>query len=489
MLQDMPNQTNTIIDRLYEDMSDKLKEKTVLEAQLLEAGYSIKDNPQLIAKHTQIESIRKQIIRETRKLLDKEISHVDPLGNYERLINRILELETTQQALKAKAEIQNEILDRLMGRMRTLPEKNRQLVELERKARLNDNLYIKLWENYEDVRIQEAAQQGLIHVIDTANPPAGVVSPKTARNVFLGAFFGLMLGVGLAYSREFFEGSIRGEEEIRKLGMQVIGRIPALKKEHIITTYSKRKNDWSILRAKNIFPYLLTQRSTYSTLAESYRVLRTAINFTNPEQKSMVILMTSAGPSEGKSTTAANLAITMARKGLNTLLVDGDLRRPVLDILLLGSHRKVGLTSVLNNERLWKNAVRETEIEGLHIIPAGATVMNAPELLSSHEMADFIQETRKVYDVVILDSPPLVPVTDAAVLSALMDGIILVIRVGKTSVDGLKRSLELLKPVGKRILGVVLTGIEKSSYYGYRNYYSTYADIEENGKKEKALVK
>jgi Mrp family chromosome partitioning ATPase len=104
-------------------------------------------------------------------------------------------------------------------------------------------------------------------------------------------------------------------------------------------------------------------------------------------------------------------------------------------------------------------------------------------------MSAFVQEARRVYDIVILDSPPLVPVTDAAVLSALMDGIVLVIRVGKTSIDGLKRSLELLKPVGKRILGVVLTGIEKSGYYGYRHYYSTYAEIEENGKKEKAVIK
>ncbi len=484
LVDDMTKQTSPVIEALKTELAEKEAEKAKLEAQLMGAGYSVRNNPQVIRKETQIQGIRDKIIEETKQLLAKDGTQVEPLDYYEKLINEILEKETEKASLESKAVKLQEVIRTYDRKMESLPQKNQNLARFQRDVQLNSKIYMVLWEKYEETRIQEAGRLGVIRVVDLAEPPAGVIAPKTSRNLALGMFLGLLFGIGLAYSREFFRGSVRGEEDVEKMGFSVIGRIPVFKKEKFLHSFPSTKKDWSISRAKNIYPFLLSQQQSHSKFSEAYRVLRTAIFFAGQKGKLQTLLMTSPGPCEGKSTTASNLAITMARKGLSTLLVDSDLRRPVLDVLLLGSHRKIGLTHVLRREMNWQEAVRETSVKNLHVMPAGVEVKNAPELLGSGEMLSFIEQARQKYDIILFDSPPVLPVTDAVVLTPAMDGILLVMRSGKTTREAVRHAQVLLTPVSSRILGVVLTGIEGADYYGYRDEYKTYMDVTSEWKKE-----
>ena len=213
-----------------------------------------------------------------------------------------------------------------------------------------------------------------------------------------------------------------------------------------------------------------------AVLAESYRTIRTSISHANRSMPKRSILLTSPGAAEGKSTTAANLGIVMARKGMKTLIVDSDLRRPVMDILFMGAHRQVGLTNVLGREIPWNEAVRATTIDGLYLMPAGTNVKNAPEILSSKTMISVVKEIQREFGTVIFDSPPLLPVTDAAILSGLVDGVILVVRSGKATLESIRRSVDLLYKVDACILGAILTGLQDPRGNGYKNYYLSYAD-------------
>ena len=196
----------------------------------------------------------------------------------------------------------------------------------------------------------------------------------------------------------------------------------------------------------------------------------------NKNRRLRTILLTSPGPAEGKSTTVANLAIMMARKGVKTLLVDSDLRRPVLDMLFLGASRKIGITNYLDRQITFDDSIRETSVVNLDLMAAGMKVKNAPELLSSKAMITFMNDIKTHYGIVLFDSPPMLPITDATILSAVVDGVILVIRAEKTSKESVIRSVDLIKQTGTQFLGILMTGINIHQLHGYKDYYSYYME-------------
>jgi len=478
LVEDMVKLSNPVLEQLQKSMAKLEAEKAAYEAQLIGAGYTSKEDVKLVQMENRLSGIKKKIVEETKKLVQSDLSSINPLGQSENLITQILELKTTRESLNAKLKALKSIINDYNRKLETLPDKSLELARLERDVQVNTKIYVMLREKYEEARIKEAGQISIVRVVDMAEPPVSPVSPKVYLNLFLGAFFGLLLGIAFAYGREYFEDSIKKKEDLEEMGLRVLGTIPSIKKDKLPISPRKHQKNWNIIRAKEVFPYLITHKKSYSTISEAYRAIRTSIYFSNrsPKRKK-TILLTSPGPWEGKSTTTANLAITMAQKGLKTLLVDSDLRRPILDVLFTGSHRKVGLTNYLAREINWREAVRETTVNGLYLIPAGVGVKNASEILSSKLMWSFIEEIKKEYGIVFFDSPPLLPVTDAAVLAALVDGVILITKIGKTSREGIKRSMDILRDVRAKILGTVLTGVRGPDYYGYKDYYNTYAEM------------
>ncbi len=290
-------------------------------------------------------------------------------------------------------------------------------------------------------------------VVQTADLPASPVSPKPLRNLGLAAILGLLLGLGLAVLRETLDTTVKSAQDVvDTIGTAVLGAIQ----------YDSRA-------AKQP---LLTQLDTHAPRVEAFRMLRTNLQFVDVDRESRVVVVTSALPSEGKSTTAINLALTLAQTGQRVLLIEGDLRRPKLPVYL-NLEPTVGLTTVLIGKVDLEEAIQPWGEDGLHVVTSGSTPPNPAELLQSRAMEAILAKARAEYDVVLVDAPPLLPVTDGALLAAQADGAILVVRQGKTTKDQLEQAHQRLGSVDARVLGAVLNmtperGADSYSYgYGY----------------------
>jgi capsular exopolysaccharide synthesis family protein len=231
---------------------------------------------------------------------------------------------------------------------------------------------------------------------------------------------------------------------------------------------------------------IITNDNPKSPVSEAYRVLRTNILFSSFDKPIKTILVTSAGPGEGKSTTIANLAVTFAQQGSKVLLIDADLRKPRLH-RLFGMDNSNGLTNLLSAHSDYRDYVRTSRINNLEVLFCGAIPPNPSELLMSNVMKQFIEQVKNDYDIILLDAPPAISVTDAAVISTYIDGTILVAASGEVERETLLRAKEVLNKVNANILGVVLNKIntKTSGRYHYYDYYYYYGDTDGKHKTKK----
>ena len=303
----------------------------------------------------------------------------------------------------------------------------------------------------EDIESESGQASVLLRRVSgpTLNPTP--VGPQTQLWVAAGFLLGLALGVTAALLRGLLDRSVRTPEDLReRLAAPVLGRIPAgsLKKAPLL---SEGNQDW--------------------VRAEAFRQLRTNLQFVDIEKPVTVLAVTSSLPGEGKSSTAANLAITFSEAGKRVLLIEGDLRRPVLaDLFRLEG--AVGLTNVLAHQVQLDDVVQQWGTHGLHFMASGPIPPNPSELLGSEAMVNLLVEARRLYDLVVIDTPPLLPVTDGAITAAGADGAIVVVRYGKTRTNDVERALENLRAVDARLLGTVLNraplkGQDSVTYDGY----------------------
>jgi capsular exopolysaccharide synthesis family protein len=204
---------------------------------------------------------------------------------------------------------------------------------------------------------------------------------------------------------------------------------------------------------------LITLTDPRSPIAEAYRTLRTNLEFSSLDQPLRSLVVTSAGPEEGKSTTLANLAVTMAEAGRKVILVDCDLRRPRLHELF-GAENSIGLTTMVVSEEAMKQPpMQATEVEGLSLLPSGPQPPNPAELLASRRMADVVEQLTALADIVLFDAPPVIAVTDAAILASRVDGVLLVISAGSTRREYVRQAKTLLEKVNARVVGAVLNNV------------------------------
>ena len=213
---------------------------------------------------------------------------------------------------------------------------------------------------------------------------------------------------------------------------------------------------------------LIATTDPKSPISEQYRTIRTNIVFSSVDQTIRSLMVTSAGPGEGKSTTTANLAIVFAQQGKKVLLVDADMRKPTMQYTF-NSSNAIGLTNVLAKQKVLEAAVFETDVDGLDLLSSGPIPPNPAELLGSNAMSELLEAAYNEYDMVIFDTPPVLAVTDAQVLANQCDGTVLVVNSGKTEIDGALRAKELLEAAKAKLLGVVLNNrkLKESSYYYY----------------------
>jgi non-specific protein-tyrosine kinase len=318
--------------------------------------------------------------------------------------------------------------------------------------------YSSLLEGYENIRLVEAQSTSSVVALEMARSPNTPIRPRVMQNTLLAVVVGLMLGLGVVFLVDALDDRLRTPEQITSaLGLPVLGIIA-----HI--------------EAENELPVTLTHPR--SPVAEAYRSLRTNIQFASVDMPVHSLLVTSPEPSDGKSTTAINLAVVMAQCEHPVVLVDADMRRPSLHKVMRISNRR-GISDLFIQPQVYLDgSLKPTNEPNLSVLTSGNLPPNPSELLGSEKMSQVIRHLRETVDTVILDTPPVLAVTDAVVLSPRVDGVLIVVRPGITHMTMLRQTVAQLQRVGARILGVALNDVNlKRSryYYGYKGYYANYA--------------
>ncbi|HTP10126.1 MAG TPA: polysaccharide biosynthesis tyrosine autokinase [Anaerolineae bacterium] len=406
----------------------------------------------------QVENKDKQLAMNLANAIPVAFSRQNDAVQAERYADSKTNLTREIDALKAQiSDRQTEI--NAIGTP-TGPSKESELARLQTElAQLRQSLAYLL-QSYENIRLAEAQSTSNIVVVEPATLPTSPVRPRTFQNTLLGALVGLMLSVGLVFLIEYLDDRIRSPEQIDKvLRLPVVGLIAKMGNGYHGTGKHR----------------LIAVREPRSPVVEAFRSLRTNIQFAGVDQPIRTLLVTSAGPSEGKSTVAANLAVVMAQTGLKVALIDADLRRPTLHKLFNQINRS-GLTDmILRDPSQWSGLAIASGVPNLSLLLSGSLPPNPSELLGSKRMRQLLDHLHQSYDMVIIDAPPLLPVTDALVLSSLTNGVLLVIDYGSTRIGEAVHGKTQLDQSGARILGVVMnkipTGRRGYSYY-YRHYYT-----------------
>ena len=349
---------------------------------------------------------------------------------------------------------------------------------LKREAEANKTLYDGMLTKLKEANIAGALKSSNIRVVDPAMIPSHPSRPAKARNIALAFIVGLVGGIGLALLREYLDNTVKTPDDIETLSrLPSLAVVPAFAETNGNGRRSLLKGVSTNGRDKRI--ELVAQHLPKSQMSEAFRALRTALLLSQADHPPQVVLVTSALPREGKTTAAANLAVTLAQLGDRTLLIDADLRKPGVGRLLnLTDGKYAGLSSYLAGvSSLDLVTVPHPAIPNLAAIPTGPLPPNPADLLSSHKLADAVAELRTKFKFIVIDSPPIMAATDAVILSVQADGVLLVVRSGETPKEAFTRTRDLLISVKCRMLGVVLNAVDSSApdyYYSYRYYPYSY---------------
>jgi capsular exopolysaccharide synthesis family protein len=385
-------------------------------------------------------------------------------------------------------------IDELSAQVKMFPEKRLDISRLERQIQLNQELFNMLERKHQEAQITNAERVETVQLIRPAlesQTPAN--APKIKEKAFAGFLIGLILGIAFSFLIEMFDTSLGAIEEIESLmGVHVLGLIPHVSQQEIRDTLREKYSGEVDAEVAERGARLVSHFAPQSRLAESYRAIRTNLAFAGLDKDIKTIVVTSSSPEEGKTTSIVNLAITMAQGGSRVLLIEGDLRKPMIS-RMFGMDYVPGLSDVLLGSYEWKKVVRTISdimtgtlsiddilqtpgIENLHILSSGTIPPNPAELIYSKAIGEFISEVRAAYDYVLIDAPPLLAATDAALLAAKADAVVMVYRVGKIPRGVLKRAKAQLDAVKANVIGIILNGLKaelSSDYadYKYKYYY------------------
>jgi succinoglycan biosynthesis transport protein ExoP len=416
--------------------------------------------PKLAQINNQLKEIDIQVLAETRKIAGKI------KGQYLAALQR-----------------ENMLHDALENQKQEANKLNESAIEyslLKRDLDTNRQLYEGLLEKLKEAGVSAGLRSNNFRIVDVARSPNGPIEPNIPRNLSFAFMLGLTSGVGLAFLLEGLDNTVRTTEQAQMIsGLPPLGMIPLGSR----TTREGNSTKRLVIATSKEAVELITQVRPQSQMAESYRALRTSLLLSNLGAPPKVIMITSALPQEGKTTTSINCAVVLAQKGIRVLLIDADLRRPSIH-KTLGMGPRSGLSNVLTGSATLEQAItRSSILPNLSVLPAGTPPPNPAELLASTNMRDVLEQLRGQYDHIVVDTPPTLSVTDAVVLSPRADAIVLVIRSGQTTKQALRRSRDILTQVNAKVSGVLLNAVDLSSpdYYYYYEYQGKYARYYRDG--------
>ena len=396
-------------------------------------------------------------------------------------LNIVGRIESEYRAARQREALLSQALESQKTKTNLLAQKLVQYNILKREAETNKQLHEGLLQRIKEAGVSAGLRSSNIRVVDPALVPSEPARPRKALNILLASFVGLLGGVGLAFFREYLDNTVKTPEDVEYLTqLPSLAMVPALAglNGHSRNGRAPQLPKSQSLEVKEPRVELISHERPRSPVSESFRALRTSLLLSQAERPPQVILVTSALPLEGKTTAAANLAITLAQLGDRTLLVDADLRKPgIAKALNLGEGKRTGLSSYLAGaSSIEEVVVDHPRVRNLAAIPAGPIPPNPAELLSAPRMQEAIASLRQAFKFIVVDSPPLLSATDAAILSVLADSALLVVRSGETPKEAVTRARDLLVGVRCRLLGVVLNAVDFTSpyYYSYRYYPYAY---------------
>lgn len=460
------NQRRADLENRIRDLKQQISSAENEKAQLL-----VKYTPEYFLvqqKEKQIEELKNSILKtekEVKETIEKDEKKINAEAVSGALASLRSQLDTVQgreaklyQLYKAEEARAN-----IDGRAET------RLTTLKREIETNRSLL--------DVYIQRQKEQELaitssrpdnVKMSAEAQVPVVPIGPQRNRNIFIAFLISLLGGIGLGFLLDYLDDSVRSSDDVgRHLGLPTLAMIPY---QSGLERNKRRLLPGANGNGATTSSAMITLEDNRSAMAEAFRHLRTSLLFSNAGRPPKTILITSSQPAEGKTTTAINTAITLAQAGADVVLIDCDLRRPRLHshFDLENTH---GLTNYLSGDRKTENLLKSyAALPKLKIITSGPIPPNPTELLSSNEMKNLLQFLKGNYKHIVIDSPPAISFTDAAILSTLVDGVVLVAMVGKSSLHLMRRFKQRLGTIGARIYGVVLNGM-KSNSIGY-DYYS-----------------
>ena len=448
---------NALLTILNQRLLDLLQERNTLLI-----NYTT-DHPQVLEQQKKIDNVRAEMLLELRAKLktmqDRETTLLDQRDHYR---NRYLQF----------------------------PRAAIEMSRLERNVKVNADLLATLKGKHQELQIKSAERIEEVTIVAPAIiPSAPINAPNMELNLMVGSLMGVFLGIVLAFARESFDtsiGTIEGVEEFLKV--PVLGVIPQFDGKEMEKAARATLPAHASASTVENFSKLICLIDPKSVLSESLRSLRANIQFASMDRKVKSVLFTSAGLGEGKSTCVTNLAIMLAQEGQSVLLVDADLRRPIVH-QRLGLERVPGLADALVGSTSWRSHVRSATdlmlgpmgadrvmstpgLDNLHILTSGSEVGNPNEFLNMNKIKMLVSEMNEEYDLILFDTPPILPVTDAVAFSSCVDGTILVYQVGRIGRNALKRAKFLLDHAQANVMGIVLTNVksEVTPDYGVYRY-------------------
>lgn len=455
-----------------QSQSEKVQEQiTALQTQITDISTAtVRD--QVIQVQSQIDDLQSQITE-----LQNRITELGSLSNPTdeqkiELLDKMANLAQLQPILALYQQIYTNLV--VLGQPVDGGNQSfTQLSQLQTTLGLYQQIYVSLLSSLENVRLARAQNTPNVVQVEVATTPERPIRPQPLQSTLLAAAVGLMLAAGIAFLVEYLDDTLKTPEDVeRELNLRVIGLVADMQPGE-----KKNGNGQKVL--------LHVAEQPRSPVSEAFRTLRTNLEFSDVDRPLRVILVTSAGPAEGKSTVAANLAQVMSQGNKRVILLDADLRRPSI-------HRqfdipnRTGLSDVLRGKMTVAEAVHRWSRNGskeMGIVTSGSLPPNPAELLGSEKMGLILDDIKKIADVVVIDSPPML-VADAQVLSSRVDGILFIIQPGSTHIDSARTTIELLSRVNARLLGVVMNRIPRNrGYYygGYRHYSPYYYYTKKNG--------
>jgi len=504
---------NTVVDRLAGLNKQLLEAEN--ERKIAEANYRVGKEPgaaDVLAKEgtkgleeelTKLKQRRAQLLVDNTeewpevKEVEKQISALEKdiqdarsktvATGSKTLEMRYHEALDREQALRAAFEQQR-------GATRTQNEAAINYHIIQQEIETNKSLLDGLLQRAKENDVVLAGTPNNLHVTDYATPPRVPIGPNRLQGIVLAFLFSLGFGVCLATMLEYLDDSVRSSEDVERiLRLPTLATIPVLRNGRVRRALSGGTTSLQLQKEsgngngnghKNgngkVNPALLLDLDQRSPLAEAYRHLRTSVLLSSAGRPPKTLVVTSCVPSEGKTTTTINLAVTLAQTGVRVLVIDGDMRRPSVHGSF-GAENKRGLSNLLSNEMSEAEmlaVVQKEEESGLYLLTSGPVPPNPAELIGSDQMRQVILELGKTFDHIVIDSPPIASFTDGILLATISDGVILVIHANECSRKVVQRSRQALLDVGAKVLGVVLNRVNLRSadyYYNYQ-YYSGYKD-------------